>query len=83
MQVHPDGMRSVVLYFSHKWSQTEKNWPVHERDLFALVYALRKFRHYLMDEEFTYEGDHKPLAWIRTQTTLSGKQARWLEQLDI
>ena len=82
MQVHPDGTRSVVLYFSHKWSQTEKNWPVHERELFALVYALRKFRHYLMGEEFTYEGDHKPLAWIRTQTTLSGKQARWLETLE-
>ena len=81
MQEDEDNNRRVVTYFSKKFSPAERNWPVHERELFGLVYALRKFRHYLMGAEVAYEGDHKPLAWINTQKNLSQRQARWLETL--
>ena len=74
--------RVVITYFSHKFTASERNWPVHERELFGLVFALRKFRHYLMGAEVRYEGDHKPLAWIKTQKHLSQRQARWLETLE-
>ena len=35
-----------------------------------------------MGADVSYEGDHKPLAWIKTQKTLSQRQARWLELLE-
>ena len=78
----PSGDRVVIAYISHKFNKTERNWPVHERELYGLVHALKKYRHYLMGEHFVYEGDHKPLQWIRTQRHLSPKQARWLETLE-
>ncbi len=61
MQETEDGRRVVVTYFSHKFTSSERNWPVHERELFGLVWALRKYRYYLMGAEVKYEGDHKPL----------------------
>lgn len=82
MQEREKDQRVVITYFSHKFTASERNWPVHERELFGLVFALRKFRHYLMGAEVRYEGDHKPLAWIKTQKHLSQRQARWLETLE-
>ena len=35
-----------------------------------------------MGAEVRYEGDHKPLVWIKTQRNLSQRQARWLETLE-
>lgn len=82
LQEDEDGERRVIAYFSHKFSDAERNWPTHEQELFGLVYALRKFRHYLVGHPIRYEGDHRPLQWVKTQTTLSRKQARWLETLE-
>ena len=77
-----NGQRRVVAYFAKKWNDTSRKWPIHERELFALVFAIRKYRHYLVGTTVTYEGDHKPLAWIKTQSHLSPKQARWLDDLE-
>lgn len=82
MQIRPDGNRVVIAYLHHKFNKVERRWPIHERELYALYYSLGKYRHYLMGADFIYEGDHKPLAWIRTQKHLSPKQARWLDVLE-
>ena len=82
MQIKKDGSRVVIAYLHHKFNKVEQRWPIHERELYGLVHSLRKYRHYLMGADFVYEGDHKPLAWIRTQRHLSPKQARWLDTLE-
>ena len=82
MQIRPDDTRVVIAYLHHKFNKVEQRWPIHERELYGLVHSLRKYRHYLMGADFIYEGDHKPLAWIRTQRHLSPKQARWLDTLE-
>ena len=40
-QVQENGDRVVIAYLSHKFNKTERNWPVHERELWGLVHALR------------------------------------------
>ena len=82
MQIRPDNTRVVIAFLHHKFDKVEQRWPIHERELYGLVHSLRKYRHYLMGAEFVYEGDHKPLAWLRTQKHLSPKQARWLDTLE-
>ena len=81
MQQHDKG-RKVVAFLSKKFTPTETRWPTHERELFAFVHAFKKWRHYLHGSSVSLEGDHKPLTWIKTQKTLSGKQARWLQTLE-
>lgn len=82
MQEIRPGDRGVVAYFSKKFSPAQRNWPVHERELYGLIHALKKYRHYLLGSDVTFEGDHKPLQWIKTQKTLSPRQTRWLELME-
>ena len=82
MQADEKDNRHVVAFVSKKFSEAEQRWPTHERELFGFVHAFKKWRHYLHGSSVRLEGDHKPLTWIKTQKTLTGKQARWLQTLE-
>ena len=68
-----------VALFSHAMSKAERGYPVHERELLAIVLALRTWRHYLYNSDFTVScrTDHRPLQHFMEQSTLSGRQVRW------
>ena len=78
-----DGRRRPVAFFSHKLSDAERKYPVHERDLLAIVLALRKWRHLLFGSEFSVvcKTDHRPLQHFLTQSNLSPRQVRWQRYL--
>jgi hypothetical protein len=61
----------------------EQNYPTHERELLAIVLALRTWRHYLLGSEFSVvcHTDHRPLQSFLAQTTLSARQVRWQQCL--
>ena len=59
----------------------EKNYPVHEQELLALVEALKTWRHYLHGSAFVAFTDHKTLQYFQEQPNLSTRQARWSEVL--
>ena len=57
----------------------EENYPTHDLELAAVVFAMKIWRHYLYDVPcriFTY---HKSLQYILPQKELNLKQRRWLE----
>ena len=68
-----------VAFFSHAMFKAERGYPVHERELLAIVLALRTWRHYLYNSDFTVScrTDHRPLQHFMEQSTLSGRQVRW------
>jgi RNase H-like domain found in reverse transcriptase len=70
-----------VAFASRKLSGAEKNYPVHERELLAIVYALKEWRPYLHGSRFFIKTDHHPLRYLDTQTNLSKRQMRWMETL--
>jgi len=70
-----------IAYESRKLSHAELNYPTHEKELLAIVHALKIWRPYLEGNKFTVITDHASLEFIRTQTNLSRRQARWLELL--
>lgn len=70
-----------VAYESRKLTDAEKNYPVHEKELLAIVHALAVWRHYLEGIHFKCVTDHQSLKYINTQPTLSKRQARWVERL--
>jgi hypothetical protein len=78
----PDGHRPPIVMFSHKFKDHEKNWPVHDKELYAIVYAFDRYRHFLRGK-FTVEVTtiHRNLARFMTTTKLTGRLARWWEQL--
>ena len=61
----------------------ELNYPVHEKELLAVLRALRKWKVDLLGSEFLVYTDHKTLLNFNTQTNLSRRQARWMEELSM
>jgi hypothetical protein len=76
---HPD-LRTIA-YESRKMSSAERNYPVHDKEMLAVMYALKKWRHYLKGSHVTIITDHKSLEYFATQPNLSERQARWMGQL--
>jgi ribonuclease HI len=73
--------RRVVAYVSRQLKDQEKNYPTHDLELGAVVYAMKIWRHYLYGEECEIHTDHQSLKYIFTQRDLNMRQCRWFELL--
>ena len=60
----------------------EQNYPTHDMELAAVVFALKIWSHYLYGEEFEVYSDYKSLKYIFTQRDLNMRQRRWMEFLE-
>ncbi|WVZ97659.1 hypothetical protein U9M48_043174 [Paspalum notatum var. saurae] len=69
----------VIAYASSQLWKHEVNYPTHDLELLAVVYALKKWRHYLLGNTCHIYTDHKSLKYIFTQPELNMRQRRWLE----
>src|SRR6185437_15276647 len=81
-QDHGHGLQPVA-YMSQKLSSTACKWAVHAQELFAVVQAMKQWRHYLLgaSEPVVIETDHRSLEYIQTQPHVSSMQVRWIEHL--
>jgi hypothetical protein len=87
-QPGPDGKLRPVIMFHHKFKSHEKNWDIHDKELWAIVYAFDHFRHFLTtspDQPISVITDHRNLAKFMFTTDLlkshDGRLARWWTQL--
>ena len=70
-----------VAFDSMQLNAAEKNYPIHEKELLAVVRALKKWRSDLMGAEFMVYTDHRTLENFDSQRDLSRRQLRWQEFL--
>ena len=75
-----DGLQPIA-FLSHKMLPAERNYPVHEQELLAVIHALKEWRHYLHGRKFKVITDHRSLRYLSTQPHLSPRQIRWSEFL--
>jgi len=71
-----------IAYFSEKLSGATLNYPTYDKELYALIRALRTWQHYLWPREFIIHSDHAALTFLKSQTHLSRRHARWIEFLE-
>jgi hypothetical protein len=69
----------VIAYLSRQLRPHELNYPTHDLELAAVVYALKTWRHYLMGNRCEIYTDHKSLKYIFCQKELNMRQRRWIE----
>ncbi|KAL4011334.1 hypothetical protein IC575_028391 [Cucumis melo] len=69
----------VVAYASRQLKIHEQNYPTHDLELAAVVFASKIWRHYLYGEKIQIYTDHKSLKYFFTQKELNMRQRRWLE----
>ncbi|KAA0032070.1 pol protein [Cucumis melo var. makuwa] len=66
----------VVAYASRQLKSHEQNYPTHDLELAAVVFALKIWRHYLYGEKIQIFPDHKRLKYFFTQKELNMRQRR-------
>ncbi|KAL5567930.1 hypothetical protein UlMin_024505 [Ulmus minor] len=69
----------VIAYASRQLKEHEKNYPTHDLELAAVVFALKIWCHYLYGTHCQIFTDHKSLKYLFTQKELNMRQRRWLE----
>jgi len=69
----------VIAYTSRQLRTHEKNYPTHDLELAAVIFALKIWLHYLDGASYEVFTDHKSLKYIFTQKELNMQQRRWLE----
>jgi hypothetical protein len=71
----------VIAYASRQLKTYERNYPTHDLELAAVVFAFKIWRHYLYRECCEIYMDHKSLKYFFTQKEVNMRQRRWLELL--
>ena len=71
----------VIAYASRQLKVYEVNYPTHDLELAAVVFALKIWRHYLYGVRCQIFTDHKSLKYAFTQKELNMRQRRWIELL--
>ncbi|WMV42219.1 hypothetical protein MTR67_035604 [Solanum verrucosum] len=61
----------VITYASRQLKIHEKNYPTHDLDLAAVVFALKTWRHYLYGVHVDVFTDHKSLQYVFSQKDLN------------
>ncbi|OWZ17135.1 LOW QUALITY PROTEIN: Retrotransposable element [Phytophthora megakarya] len=74
-QVHSSGEHPVA-YLSRKLSDTERRWPAHEKEVFAIQFCLERWRPYLLEAKFTVYTDSIACKWFFTKKKSSPKLLR-------
>ena len=69
----------MIAYASRQLKTHEVNYPVHDLELAAVVFALRIWRHYLYGSRTQIFTDHKSLKYLMSQKELNMRQRRWIE----
>ncbi|GAU42667.1 hypothetical protein TSUD_398730 [Trifolium subterraneum] len=72
---------AVVAYASRQLKPHEENYPTHDLELAAIIFALKIWRHHLYGVQFALYSDHKSLRYLFDQKELNMRQRRWMEYL--
>ena len=73
-----DGKPHVVYYASKTLNEAQRNYTTTEKELLAVVYALDKFRAYLVGFDIVNFTDHSTLKYLLTKQNAKARLIRWV-----
>ncbi|CAG8691949.1 3660_t:CDS:2, partial [Ambispora gerdemannii] len=74
----PYGNERPIAYASRGLSPAEQNYAAHEMECLAVVWAVKYFRQYLLEQKFDLITDHVGLKWLITKSNPTGRTMRWI-----
>ena len=77
-----EGKERIICCASRSLNQAEKAYPATKLKCLAIVWAVAKFRPYLMSIPFEVYTDHYALQWLKTMRTGSALLHRWSTSLE-
>lgn len=81
LQSHTNKGPSPMAFFSRKLTSTEKKYSTYDRELLAIYFAIKHFRHHVEGHDFIIFTDHRPLtfAFCKKSESCSPRQLRHLD----
>ncbi|XP_061359324.1 uncharacterized protein LOC133303430 [Gastrolobium bilobum] len=70
-----------IAFLSKAFSDKDKVLSVYERELKAIVFAVYKWRHYLLGRHFVITTDHRSLKYLTEQRLMVEGQQKWVAKL--
>lgn len=70
-----------IAYFSQKLSERQQHCSVYEKELMAIVLAVKKWQHYLTGQPFIINTDQRALKFLLGQRILAPDQKKWVTKL--
>ncbi|KAM0734141.1 Retrovirus-related Pol polyprotein from transposon 17.6 [Formica fusca] len=76
------GQDRPIAYASRILSRAEHNYNTTEKELLAIVWAVKYYRPYLYGTKFKIITDHNPLVWLFNVANLGSRLIRWRLKLE-
>ncbi|RVW77923.1 Retrovirus-related Pol polyprotein from transposon opus [Vitis vinifera] len=73
-----DGKPYVIYYASKTLNEAQRNYTTTEKELLAVVFALDKFRAYLVGSSIVVFTDHSTLKYLLTKQDAKARLIRWI-----
>src|SRR5258705_13205787 len=66
LQQQEDGLFHPIGFMLKSFSNTERNYQIHDKEMLAIMCALEEWRHFLegSDQKFEIHTDHKNLSYF-------------------
>jgi hypothetical protein len=61
----------IVAYFSEKLNDAKNKYSTYDKEFYAIIQALKKWRHYLVPKEFVLYSNNQALQFIIRQEKLN------------
>ena len=69
---------SVIYYASKTLNDAQRNYTTTEKEMLAIVFALEKFRPYLLEGTTTVFTDHSALKFLLSKKDAKQRLIRWV-----
>jgi len=72
-----DSTQKPIAFISAKLTSAQKAWSTIEKEAYAAVWALKRFRNWIFGRSVTLFTDHNPITFLTESTPKSSKLMRW------
>jgi hypothetical protein len=70
-----------IAYFSEKLNDAKMKYSTYDKEFYAVIQALNKWRHYLVPKDFVLYSDNHALQFVYRQEKLNQKHEKWVEYM--
>jgi hypothetical protein len=70
-----------IAYFSEKLNEAKVKYSTYDKEFYAVIQALKKWRHYLVPKQFVLYNDNHALQFVTQQDNLNQNHAKWVEYM--
>jgi hypothetical protein len=71
----------LIAYFNEKRNEVKVKYSTYDKEFYAIIQALKKWRHYLVPKEFVLYSDNHALHFMNQQEKLNQKHVKWVEYM--